>query len=81
MGIPTSEVGYTSATTGRVDYEVHKEHVVALEAKKTSVGIYCTDLCFCDCNVIRFVPNWTIVPAVIWLYVTIFHVKVDGKNQ
>jgi hypothetical protein len=30
MGIPTSEVGYTSATTGREDHEVHKEHVVAL---------------------------------------------------
>jgi hypothetical protein len=30
MGIPTSEVGYTSATTGRGDHEVHKGHVVAL---------------------------------------------------
>jgi hypothetical protein len=33
MGIPTSEVGYTSATTGRGDHEVHKGHVVALEKK------------------------------------------------
>jgi hypothetical protein len=31
MGVPTSEVSYTSATTGRGDYEVHKGHVVALE--------------------------------------------------
>jgi hypothetical protein len=31
MGVPTSEVGYTSATTGRRDHEVHKGHVVALE--------------------------------------------------
>jgi hypothetical protein len=30
MGVPTSEVGYTSVTTGRGDYEVHKGHVVAL---------------------------------------------------
>jgi hypothetical protein len=30
MGVPTSEVGYTSATTGRGDQEVHKGHVVAL---------------------------------------------------
>jgi hypothetical protein len=30
MGVPTSEVGYTSATTGRGDHEVHKGHVVAL---------------------------------------------------
>jgi hypothetical protein len=31
MGVPTSEVGYTSATTGRGDHEVYKGHVVALE--------------------------------------------------
>jgi hypothetical protein len=30
MGVPTSEVGYTSATTGRGDYEVHKGHVVKM---------------------------------------------------
>jgi hypothetical protein len=30
MGVPTSEVGYTSATIGKGDHEVHKEHVVAL---------------------------------------------------
>jgi hypothetical protein len=30
MGVPTSEVGYTSATTGRGDHEVHKGHVVVL---------------------------------------------------
>jgi hypothetical protein len=38
MGFPTLEVGYTSATTGRGDHEVHKGHVVALEKKNlTSV--------------------------------------------
>jgi hypothetical protein len=31
MGVPTSEVCYTSATTRRGDHEVHKGHVVALE--------------------------------------------------
>jgi hypothetical protein len=31
MGIPTSEVGYTSVITGRGDHEVHKGHVVALK--------------------------------------------------
>jgi hypothetical protein len=30
MGVSTSEVGYTSATTGSGDHEVHKGHVVAL---------------------------------------------------
>jgi hypothetical protein len=33
MGVSTSEVGYTSATTGRGEHEVHKGHVVALEKK------------------------------------------------
>jgi hypothetical protein len=33
MGVPTSEVSYTSATTGRGDHEVQKGHVVALEKK------------------------------------------------
>jgi hypothetical protein len=33
MGVPASEVGYTSATTGRGNHEVHKGHVVALEKK------------------------------------------------
>jgi hypothetical protein len=31
MGVPPSEVGYT--TTGRGDHEVHKGYVVALEEK------------------------------------------------
>jgi hypothetical protein len=33
MGVPTSEVGYTWATTGREDHEVHTGQVVALEKK------------------------------------------------
>jgi hypothetical protein len=37
MGVPTSEVGYTSATTGRGDHEVHKGHVVAFEKKKKTL--------------------------------------------
>ena len=31
MGVPTSEVGYTSATVRREDHEISYEHVVALE--------------------------------------------------
>jgi hypothetical protein len=31
MGVPTSEVGYTSATTGRQDHKDNKGHVRALE--------------------------------------------------
>jgi hypothetical protein len=37
MGVPTSEVGYISATTERGDHEVHKGHVVALEEIKKSI--------------------------------------------
>src|SRR5215510_3528998 len=31
MGVPTSEVGYTSATTGKGDHDVYKGHVVPFE--------------------------------------------------
>jgi hypothetical protein len=34
MGVPKSEVGYTSATTGRGGHEVHKGHV----EKKSNTG-------------------------------------------
>jgi hypothetical protein len=34
MGVPTSDVGYTSATNGRGDHEVRKGHVVALAQKR-----------------------------------------------
>jgi hypothetical protein len=33
MGVQTSEVSYTSVTTGRGDHEVHKGHVVVLKEK------------------------------------------------
>jgi ribosomal protein L27 len=33
MDVPTLDVSYTSATTGRGDHEVHKGHVVALGEK------------------------------------------------
>jgi hypothetical protein len=38
MGVPTSGVGYTSATTGRGDHEVHKGHVVALGKKDGGIA-------------------------------------------
>jgi hypothetical protein len=40
MVVPTSEVGNTSATTGRGGHEVHKGHVVALGLG----GILCLDI-------------------------------------
>jgi hypothetical protein len=36
MGVPPSEVGYTSARAGRADHEVLKGHVVALRKKGLS---------------------------------------------
>jgi hypothetical protein len=36
MDVLTSEVGYTLATTGRGDHEVHKGHVVALGGLESS---------------------------------------------
>jgi hypothetical protein len=35
MGVPTSEVDYTSATIGRGDHEVHKGHMMALGEKNS----------------------------------------------
>jgi hypothetical protein len=39
VGVPTSEVDYTSATTGRRDHEVHKGHAVALTKKSRKAEI------------------------------------------
>jgi hypothetical protein len=44
MGIPTSEVGYTSATTGREDHEIHKGYVVAL-VKKNAIFLLAVTFC------------------------------------
>jgi hypothetical protein len=35
MGVPTSDLGYTSAKTGRGEHEVHKGHVVASGGEKS----------------------------------------------
>jgi hypothetical protein len=40
MGVPTSEVSYTSARTGRGDYKDHKGHLVAMEKKLSAVKIH-----------------------------------------
>jgi hypothetical protein len=40
MGVPTSQVGYTSATTWRGDHEVHKGHVVAMEGGTHTFTLY-----------------------------------------
>jgi hypothetical protein len=40
MGVPNLEVGYTSATTGSGDDEVHKEHVVALGERQVSYQLF-----------------------------------------
>jgi hypothetical protein len=39
MGVPATQVGYTSATTGRGDHEVHKGHVMALGLGENVDGI------------------------------------------
>jgi len=40
MGVPTSEVGYTSATVRRGDHESSYEHVVALEKNFSYIDIW-----------------------------------------
>jgi hypothetical protein len=58
MGVPTSEVGYTSATAGRGDHEVHKGYMVALgeilrELLKLSVHKNIDGIL----NILKFVHN------------------------
>jgi hypothetical protein len=38
MGVPTSEVGYPSATTRRGDHEVHDGHVGALGNNNNNIS-------------------------------------------
>jgi len=38
MGVPTSEVGYTSAMPRREDHEVHKGLAVAMDKKKLQLN-------------------------------------------
>jgi len=40
MGVPTSEVGYTSAMPRREDHEVRKGHVGALDKKKDRICLH-----------------------------------------
>jgi hypothetical protein len=43
MGVPTFDVGYTLATAGRGDHEVHKGRVVAFEKKTFLINTYGCD--------------------------------------
>jgi hypothetical protein len=42
MGVPTSEVGYISATAGRGDHEVHKGRVIG--KKKLGIKEFMIDI-------------------------------------
>jgi hypothetical protein len=57
MGVSASEVGYTSATTGRGEREVHKGHVVALgegdERKKTLMAFRIYRIIYLNILIIR----------------------------
>jgi hypothetical protein len=45
MGVPTSEVGYTSDTAGRGDHEVHKGYVVGGNNRRNISFDYWLSLC------------------------------------
>jgi hypothetical protein len=46
MGVPISEVGYTSATTGRGEHEVHKGSCGT--AKKKKLRFFDIDIPICN---------------------------------
>jgi hypothetical protein len=43
MGVPNTEVGYTSVINGRGDHEVHKGRVVALVKKMWEDDFICPE--------------------------------------
>ena len=58
MGVPTSEVGYTSAMHGREDYEVHKGHVVALGGRGERKNLHVKEeLYWTSKNQLKFFPD------------------------
>jgi hypothetical protein len=66
MGVPTSEVGYTSATTGRGDHKVHHGHVVALDLKKvfqTKITGYSPLATQCICHIVPHVSSLIVATA------------------
>jgi hypothetical protein len=66
MGIPTIEVGYTSATTGRGDYEVYKGHVLALVWEKKKMLNAPVDKRVCRGNLTEFLyDERTPIPALL----------------
>jgi hypothetical protein len=63
MSVPTSEVGYTSATTGRGDHEVHMGHVVALG------GNYYNIFSFVSSSYLLFL-NYSSIPSISNLFLS-----------
>ena len=58
MGVPTSEVGYTSATARRGDHESSYEHVVALEKKGCGLQIIFLRLLDAEEENFTILPNF-----------------------
>ena len=85
--VPTSEVGYTSATARRGDHESSYEHVVALKKNSTRTLMYLKDCVFsfmeclgvsCDCER-KAVP---VHPSKTWRSVRIRrHVLILGTRR
>jgi hypothetical protein len=65
MGFPAPEVGYTSATTGKGDHEVHKGHVVALKKilKDNHLHIYPKPITGLTNSVVSEIKNFLLHPS------------------
>jgi hypothetical protein len=70
MGVPTSEVGYTSATTRRGDHEVHKGHVVALAQHKNITCVL----------ILRVVIPGKLLPSTISVHPAASNIKQLANN-
>jgi hypothetical protein len=69
MGVPTSEVSYTSAMPRREDHEVHKGHVVALDQNNIT---YITQHVILKCNDEEYY---------FYVYVFVLYVYVSSSCQ
>jgi hypothetical protein len=75
MGVPTSEGGYTSATTGRGDHEVNKGHVLALKIKYLALSsFYILSVAYYSKNSKKFEQH-----SIIWVHF-IFQQQLDAVS-
>jgi hypothetical protein len=69
MGVPTLEVGYTLATTGRGDHEVHKGHAAGKKIVELKCACFGWQYIHLWCGVVIVTAAWRLgVYPFVWLH-------------